>query len=416
MRAGCVPLNLTGLAESECDVSFSWFGRSADLPASLWDSLVPHDRPFLNRSYLQVLDRGHADNLIYGMARSGQTALGAFLFHKVRLHGADLRGYAPDAEERLYRCPFAETLTRLARQRLHHLRWHLLFSGTPLAAQESGFAFHPDLDQPSRSALLDKALRQAARELGGIRGFLVSGPSPEMPGFYQVPAEPDMVMDLDPSWATLDDYLQALQSKYRVRAKRILREAEHLELRELDEAGLREGQERWHRLYLQVLERAGFNLATLAPDYFCSLKQSLGDTFRFWAWYRAGSPEPLAFHTAILRSGTLHAHFIGLDYQANEQFRIYPAMLYRYLQAALELGCRQLHLGRTAPEIKSALGASARNSVYQFRYGNPLVNRLLGLALLEARLPDWTPRHPFPRADGRAGPDTSAAPATAGPP
>ena len=70
-------------------------------------------------------------------------------------------------------------------------------------------------------------------------------------------------------------------------------------------------------------------------------------------------------------------------------------MLYEYIQLALESGSRILHLGRTAPEIKSTVGAEPAANEYLFRHERPIIQSLIGPALQEARIPEWTMRKPF---------------------
>jgi len=388
-------------------MTLTLYESPAALPADAWDSLVPHSRPFLRRTYLEILAAGFPGAFRYALAHRGGRILAAFVFQRVQLKGEDLRPYSGPEGGKVYTWPLAQTLVDFVRNRLHLLRWPIMTSGSPLAADEPGFAFAPELSSADRSSLLAAAIREAADSFRGIRGYLISGHGPALPSFHRVPAEPDMTMPLLAEWKTLDHYLDALQSKYRVRARRMLRAVEPLQRLELDAAGIRRELGAFNQLYRNVVQQAGFNLATLHEEYFARMKESFGTDFRFVAWYESGpsGAVPVGFHTALVREGVLHAHFIGLDYRANMAYRLYPAMLYHLLELGLETGSAQLHLGRTAPEIKSTLGALATPNEYQFRHEHALVQSLIGPALLEAKIPEWIPRMPFRHAENPALPD-----------
>ncbi|MBI1194100.1 MAG: hypothetical protein GC205_13155 [Bacteroidetes bacterium] len=438
VREGCPPLRLpilcptqaNKIAEDAVPMTLTLYQDPAALPAAEWDRLVPVSRPFLRRTYLDLLASGFPGAFRYALARRQGEVIAAFVFQRVQLKGEDLRPYSGPEGGKAYTWPLAKTLVDFVRDRLHLLRWPIMTSGSPLAADEPGFAFAPGLSASDRSSLLAAAVREAADSFRGIRGYLISGHGPALNGFHRVPAEPDMTMPLLPEWSSFDHYLESLQSKYRVRARRIMRATEPLLRVELDAAGIRRELDAFNGLYRNVVQQAGFNLETLHEQYFPRMKESFGDAFRFVAWYQAADSasvnhnssngmepaqlpvgfrpigfrpigfrpvgfRPVGFHTALSRDGVLHAHFIGLDYEANATYKLYPAMLYDYLQLGLDMRCRMLHLGRTAPEIKSTLGAVATPNEYQFRHEHKLVQSLIGPALLEAKIPEWTRRQPF---------------------
>lgn len=53
--------------------------------------------------------------------------------------------------------------------------------------------------------------------------------SPSVRDAVTVPAEPFMVLELDPAWTSFDDYLGAMKTKYRTRAKRAMTLSAHCE-------------------------------------------------------------------------------------------------------------------------------------------------------------------------------------------
>ena len=357
------------------------------------------DRLYFEPSFLRALDAASPGQRTYITASNQEGLAGAFVFESAVLDGRDLGDYVP-ANAAEAKMAFPEPVVRFGRRRLEDIRWPVLYLGTPLAPQDPGFAFRHGLPEAECLLLLDQAFQQAQALFPDTRAELATGLATQLDGFYILDAEPDFSLSLDPSWRTIDDYLAALQSKYRVKARRVLKDAASLERRELDLSAIREQRASLYALYRQVSDRAGFNLALAGEAHFETMKASYGERYRLIAWYAPDNKEqPLGFHTALLGeaslSQTLRARFVGLDYAHAEQHKLYPRMLFDYLELAMTHGCQQIHFGRTAAESKSAIGALATNSPYGFRYRSPWLNPVIGYLLREARTPPWTQRHPF---------------------
>ena len=52
-------------------------------------------------------------------------------------------------------------------------------------------------------------------------------------GLHELSFQPNMIFDLRPQWKTVDDYLDAMSSKYRIRARRAFKKSEGLRFKEL---------------------------------------------------------------------------------------------------------------------------------------------------------------------------------------
>jgi hypothetical protein len=86
---------------------------------------------------------------------------------------------------------------------------------------------------------------------------------------------------------------------------------------------------------------------------------------------------------------------LGMDYDANAAHAIYLNVLYDFVADAIARGCRRVVMGRTALEMKSAIGAAARSMACWMRHGNPVGNRLIAPLVAQLRPSEWTPRSPF---------------------
>ena len=107
----------------------------------------------------------------------------------------------------------------------------------------------------------------------------------EAAGFHKFAVQPNMILHLAEDWHTFDDYLEAFKAKYRVRYRRALKKSEGLTFRALTLDDLEFYMDHMHDLYLGISATAVFNLFTLPPDYFFTLKQALGDRFLVYGYF-----------------------------------------------------------------------------------------------------------------------------------
>ena len=212
--------------------------------------------------------------------------------------------------------------------------------------------------------------------------------------YHPIDTQPSMIMNIPSAWNNLEEYLAALKSKYRVRARKALQSAAHLEKIELQADEIEAVESQLHELYLKVVGDVGFNLFILSPRYFSTVKRAMGDSFRLWIYKDRG--ELIAFFTVFEDGDILDAHFLGYDPEVNHQYKLYLHMLLAMIGEATTRKFRQLQLSRTATEIKSSVGADGVPMWAYLRFRNPVLNRMLPF-LYSFFKPDlkWVPRDPF---------------------
>lgn len=212
--------------------------------------------------------------------------------------------------------------------------------------------------------------------------------------YHVIDTQPSMIMHIRPEWKNFDDYLAALKSKYRVRAKKAMQSAQSLERVELNLDEIRQVEDHLHYLYLQVVGDAGFNLFYLPPKYFSTIKRAMGDSFRLWVYKDHG--EIISFFTLFEDGDIMDAHFLGYDPEVNHYYKLYLNMLLALIGEATQKGFRQLQLSRTATEIKSSVGADGLPVWAYLRYPNRILNSILPW-IYSFFKPDlsWEPREPF---------------------
>lgn len=214
-------------------------------------------------------------------------------------------------------------------------------------------------------------------------------------GYNEFQVEPNFVFELNSSWETLEEYTNALASKYRVRAKRAFKKlGNEVEKKEFFEERILANQLAINDLYNQVCKNAGFNLLELNTDYFLQMKANLGKRFRLFGYFLEG--KLIGFYTTIDNGEELEAHFLGYEASLNGERQIYLNMLFDLIRLGIEGKFKRIIFSRTAHEIKSSVGAEPVEMSLFMKHDNLIVNRLL-LTILRILSPreKWTPRSPF---------------------
>lgn len=220
-------------------------------------------------------------------------------------------------------------------------------------------------------------------------------------GYNEFQVEPNFIMTIHPDWHSFEHYLEALSSKYRVRAKRAFKKLQGIEKKEFNEERIIANKLKINALYRNIADKSSFNLVDLNEDYFIEMKRQLGDNFRFFGYYTEGgdnnlSPELVGFFTTIQNGEILEAHFLGYDDSLNHSHQIYLNFLFDIIKNGIENRSKSIVFARTAHEIKSSVGAEAHDMYLYMKHENPIINRLL-LYFLKILSPreDWQPRQPF---------------------
>lgn len=207
--------------------------------------------------------------------------------------------------------------------------------------------------------------------------------------------EPLMVLHIEEEWNDFSDYLGALTSKYRVRAKRALKKSAHLLIKEVGIEEIRSRVDEYYPLYMEVYEGLDFSLFELPRDYFVSLKEHLGEDFLFYI-VEDTEGKLVGFYTLIHNRGELHAHFLGYDKLSNRETQLYLTMLYKMISYGINKGFTLVDFGRTALEIKSSVGAVPHNYELYLKHTNTIANFFIGPIInILNRKTEWEPRHPF---------------------
>jgi hypothetical protein len=203
----------------------------------------------------------------------------------------------------------------------------------------------------------------------GFAGILIkecASPLLQEGKFMPIKQDVSMQMTLNPTWASINEYVQDLDKKYRKRFLKIQQSGAELEKKELNESQLLEFQDKMYELYNQVYSSQDIKLTDISVAYFINLKKLLGEKVNIYGFFKDN--ELLAFTTHIYNENQqLEIHYIGLDYAFNKKYNLYFNILQFGLEKAILDGQKSLELGRTAQVAKASLGAKPTQN-YNYVY------------------------------------------------
>jgi len=212
-------------------------------------------------------------------------------------------------------------------------------------------------------------------------------------GYYAFNVEPNMKLEVSSDWNSFDDYLSALKTKFRVKAKKALKISNELEVESLTAESLATHLKSMTELYLTVTSKASFNLGEFRLKTYQQLKETLGDNYLLRSYSLKG--KLVGFLSGVINGNSLDAHFVGIDYKLNRIYGIYQRMLYDYIQMAIEHQLKTINFGRTASEIKSSVGAVPEHLTIYIRHKKTITNKFLRLFLQRIQPSEFNQKFPF---------------------
>lgn len=211
--------------------------------------------------------------------------------------------------------------------------------------------------------------------------------------YHSFNVEPNMLMQIDSDWNDFTDYLAAMKTKFRVKAKKAMERSFPLEMIEITQYNFHDYSTEMEMLYKNVSSKAGFNLGSFNLETYKSLKEKLGDDYVIRIYLL--KDKVVGFLSAMINQKNLDAHFVGIDYTYNREFAIYQRMLYDYIQLAIDKKLSQINFGRTASEIKSSVGAEPQNLTIYFRHKNLIPNKILSFFINKIQPTPFNQKFPF---------------------
>jgi hypothetical protein len=377
-----------------------------------WDLVA--DNPLVGKVFLSAIEKvapiGMKFAYVQFIDTSGQP-FANFYFQIVPFQADQSLNYQKNGRDQADRCPsfFMRTHQLIRSQIAKNVGFSTLVCGNLLLTGSYGWSFAYKLSLNEKQLCLAKAfdnlskwLEKTGREnppVQLIKEFSSSAVKPQnhFPGkqkWHGFRIQPNHIFNIREEWSDFQMYLDALSSKYRVRYRRAEKKLEGILIVQMDLELIEMLKEELYKLYLQIAVNAGFNMVNLHSDYLSEVKRSLGDHFRIYGFFN--DQKLCGFFSFFDCENSLDVHYIGLDKELNLQHQLYLNMLFFIIKFGIQESKDQINFGRTAPEIKSSVGAETVDMDCFIRHQSPLVHKTIPL-LIQYLQPkeDWEERQPF---------------------
>jgi len=354
-----------------------------DEQVSDWTRLVGDGSPFLSHEYLKVLESecAEGDKFWRCVVYQQERVVGIAVFHLTDFEASRPASHLSNP-----------TVNKLIQRSLgrHRTQVKVLICGNAYATGEHGFRFlnevSPTVAMDALCYALTHILRNEAKAGVSIDAVLAkdfysrSGryvKALRSCGFREFSVDPSMILPVDTTWNNFDDYLDALNSKFRTKANAAIKRSAGLTVRELSSKDILTYQNDIFNLYSEVLDRAEFRLGRLTSDALIGLIRSFGKRASTRGYFT--DERLVGFSLAVDCGQGMDAHLVGFSYAENPVHGIYPRMLYEFIELSI-LGKKEwVSFGRTAGEIKSSVGAFPVETICCVRHPGTLSNLLMGL-------------------------------------
>jgi predicted N-acyltransferase len=289
---------------------------------------------------------------------------------------------------------------------LRSLDLRMLVCGNAFASGENGFLFVPSVNKETAlnlvSVVVDEINLSEKKDNRKISLTLIKEFWPESfslvqglkgKGCMEVNIDHNMVLQVSPQWSTFKDYLSDLNSKFRTKAKKVLKESSTLSIVDFNEDNLNAYVEDINSLYNTLVDKTMFSFGRINAQTLRNVKAALGEDLLFKGYFLNG--KLVGFSTATFLKDALDGNYIGLDYTYNKEYCIYQRMLYDFIEEGINRNVTEIRFGRTAEQIKSGVGAEPVEMLLYARHRNKVTNALLKPFVQNIKPSDFELRKPF---------------------
>ncbi|MEN8703904.1 MAG: peptidogalycan biosysnthesis protein [Polaribacter sp.] len=371
-----------------------------EIPSNVWSSLNTHESVYFEKSFLKSIEENHQNlDFFYVVLLDnngnpkcfGSIQIIDFFFETVK---NDLESFAKKVKE------FGQKLHLFPKKK----PFKLLICGNTFVSGEHGILIANGYDKKQTIKELAKAILKYvnSNNFYQIDAFLLKDFVNESLSitnelidynYHPFSVEPNMVLHLDKNWNTFDDYLQALKTKFRVKAKKALKLSKNLSVKDVTKDSISEQLSDMEHLYKKVAKNASFNLSDFNLNTYQEFMNQLDNNYIIKTYYL--EEKMVGFMSGVVNNDSLDAHFVGIDYSLNRELGIYQRMLYDYIKIAINNNLKTLNFGRTASEIKSSVGAEPQDLTMYLRHKKSITNKIIKLFLMRVQPTPFRQNLPF---------------------
>ncbi|MDX2000912.1 MAG: hypothetical protein SFW35_00640 [Chitinophagales bacterium] len=367
----------------------------------VWEQLAPSSKMLLSIDYLKAFENSLSANVEfrYIVFSMNGSPIGFAIFQILRFDGANI-GLEEGAEN-------ASWSKRMLTKLVNRFSMCILVCGNAFMTGEYGIHFLNTVSADEKFRFLDFGIQQIIKAQRKVRpisavvlkDFFVGHEQAVKPfvekGYLEFKVQPDMILPIHAEWKTFDGYLNAMTSKYRVRARKAIKMAADIIVREMSLEDIEMAMPLMDNLYHQIIDRSSFKLATFDLRHIPALKAAFPDRLVCLGFYLNG--QLCAFISLYEQpDGEMIAGMLGMDRSLQKSHDLYLNILYTVAKTAIEKGANKVVMGRTAMEIKSSLGAEPHDMYVYARHVSNWKNVLLRPIMRRlTETKPWHQRTPF---------------------
>jgi len=280
----------------------------------------------------------------------------------------------------------------------------LMFCGNVFLSGEHGVFLNQNIDKKAVFLVISKTIKDlvSLKENRPLHAIFIKDFYQESlhitdhlldHNYIKMLVEPNMIFKLNSDWNTFENYTAALKSKYRVKVNKADKTSSGLTAKLFNEDDFTAYKNQLQKLYENTIENASFNAQVLNLNTYIKLRALYKDNFIVKAYFI--EDKLIGFLSALANNNHLDAYFIGLDYELNKTYAIYPRILNDYVRLGIEKQVTQINFGRTASEIKTTIGATPENLVCYTRHRRNFINKLLKPFISQVKIKDFKQHEPF---------------------
>ncbi len=184
--------------------------------------------------------------------------------------------------------------------------------------------------------------------------------------------------------------MNALNSKHRVKAKKIISKGEPIKLVKAENI-TEADKKRMYQLYLQMIQNASYNLSKVSESYIANLYNVKNSHIYFFIV----NNEIEGFICYFTHGKNATAHYLGYNTSLNLTYNIYHNMLFALVRLSIENNIEKMYWARTALEIKSSVGAKPIATTILIRHTNSFLNYFVKKGVSFFKQDIWSERNPF---------------------
>ena len=375
-----------------------FFSAIDDIPSRIWDVLDCKKNSYFHPNFLKSLEKNHP-KIIFSYIVLVDDKKQPTAFASIKIIDFYVNSIKKDF-------PFLRNIGRKLRVFPAKKPLKLLICGNTFVSGEHGIFIKEEQNKKAIIKELAESINHFVNSNKKLRkqidAFLLKDYAKESLSianelkkfkYHAFSVEPNMKLELQENWHTFDDYLAAIKTKFRVKARKAFALSMHLRLEEVTLENIAQKLPKMTALYEKVASNAGFNLVDFNLETYSDLKKRLGDNYilkTFWL-----DDKIVGFISGIINNSSLDAHFVGIDYQLNRTHAIYQRMLYTYIEIAIDKRLKTINFGRTASDIKSSIGAVPQDLTMYLRHKKTIKNRILKLFLQRVQPTPFQQKFPF---------------------